>query len=428
MNVKALKTQWEALKQAVLAIYDAAEAEDRLLTEEEQQALDAKKAEMDELETRILKAEEYAAAKRALDAKGYGRDLSDDAGDDSKGDGSQASKGRIPDLGDALVNSEAYKALCKQFPGGRIPEKARVNSMPVEVKALLTGLSEVSAGAFVIPDQTGIYEPLGRYALNVLGLIARTTTGSDTFEWVRQTRHSQEAAPVAEANVTEYTGATGQVEGRKPEATIEFERVTGNVVTIAQWIAASKRALQDAGQLRGIVNEDLVADLMEELEYQIINGNGVGENFTGILNTTGILTQAFETDLLTTIRRARTALEVQGQSYPTALLLHPNDLETVDLLRDDDGRFYYGGPATGGVPQIWRVRVVDCQTMPEGYGLMGDFRKARLYDREQATITVSDSHEDFFVRNMVAILAELRAGLAVVRPSAFVVIDLESGS
>jgi len=37
---------------------------------------------------------------------------------------------------------------------------------------------------------------------------------------------------------------------------------------------------------------------------------------------------------------------------------------------------------------------------------------------------VSDSHSDFFVRNLVAILGELRAAFAVIRPSAFVEVDL----
>lgn len=429
--MKTLEKQYAELKGAILAVYDAAEQEDRLLTEDEKAAIAAKEAELDELDERIKQAEKQAAMRREFDAKGFGKPLD---GDDSEADSGQQdakalkSARRVLKLGTELVNSEAYKQMRSQFPADHIPEKAHVNSQPVEVKELLTGLSAISAGAFVVPDQTGIVEELGRYPLNVLGLVSRTPTSSDTFEWVRQTRHSQEAAPVPEANVTDYTGASGEVEGRKPEATIRWERVSGRVVTIAQWIAATKRALADARQLEDMVNRDLVADLMAEVEYQIINGDGTGENLEGILNTTGVLTQAWDTDVLTTIRKARTTLEVEGNSYPNAILMHPNDAETLDLLTDNDGRFYYGGPVTGGVAQVWRVRVVDCQTMPEGYGLMGNFAKAVLYDRQQATISMSDSHEDFFVRNLVAILAELRVGLAVVRPQAFCIVPMESGS
>lgn len=44
------------------------------------------------------------------------------------------------------------------------------------------------------------------------------------------------------------------------------------------------------------------------LRRRWIRGNGTGENLTGILNTSGIQSPAFATDLPTTIRKARTAL------------------------------------------------------------------------------------------------------------------------
>ena len=40
-------------------------------------------------------------------------------------------------------------------------------------------------------------------------------------------------------------------------------------------------------------------------------------------------------------------------------------------------------------------------------------QRAKLADREQATIRVSDSHSDFFTRNMIAVLAEARAALGI---------------
>ncbi len=39
-------------------------------------------------------------------------------------------------------------------------------------------------------------------------------------------------------------------------------------------------------------------------------------------------------------------------------------------------------------------------------------------------MTVTDSHADFFIRNMVAILAEERVAFAVTRPTAFVKVDV----
>jgi hypothetical protein len=55
---------------------------------------------------------------------------------------------------------------------------------------------------------------------------------------------------------------------------------------------------------------------------------------------------------------------------------------------------------------------------------VGDLRQMVIWDREQAAITATDSHNDFFIRNLVAILAELRAAFGIIRPSALVKVAL----
>ena len=68
---------------------------------------------------------------------------------------------------------------------------------------------------------------------------------------------------------------------------MNFERVHADVKTIAVYVGATKRALADVAQIRGIIDQELRDDLQEELENQIINGNGVGENFVGISTRQG---------------------------------------------------------------------------------------------------------------------------------------------
>jgi len=55
---------------------------------------------------------------------------------------------------------------------------------------------------------------------------------------------------------------------------------------------------------------------------------------------------------------------------------------------------------------------------------VGNFKTLILWDREQAGVQMTDSHNDFFVRNLVAILAEARAAFGCLRPSAIVEMDL----
>jgi HK97 family phage major capsid protein len=80
----------------------------------------------------------------------------------------------------------------------------------------------------------------------------------------------------------------------------------------------------------------------------------------------------------------------------------------------------------GGEPRVWRMPVVDTPAIEQGTALVGAFGTgAQLYDREQASIRISEQHSDFFVRNAIVVLAEQRLALAVKRPEAFVAVDFD---
>lgn len=360
---------------------------------------------------------------------------SNDNGGGQKAGARFRSEPKYDTLGQAFVGDQEWASWLKSVaPSGHIADSRKgITSPPVQFrnfgmfrKDLITGTGDTSAGAFVVSDRTNIYEPLGRYMLTLRDLVSVRQTTSDTVEFVRQTAQVTQAAPVPEANVTDYTGATGQVSGEKPEASMAFERVTETVKTIAVWIPATKRALSDAAQLRGLIDQELREDLAEELENQMLNGNGVGENFTGLANTANTLAQAFVTDIPTTTRKALTHLLVTGKQRPSAWVFHPQDWETVELLKDAENRYYWGGPMARGPMLLWGVPVAQSFFVTQGTAWLGNWSKAVLWDREQASISVSDSHSDFFIRNMVAILAEMRAAFGVIRPSAFVEVDLDA--
>jgi HK97 family phage major capsid protein len=154
----------------------------------------------------------------------------------------------------------------------------------------------------------------------------------------------------------------------------------------------------------------------------------VGENFQGLANTPDTLGQAFDTDIIVTARKAITNLLINGRQIPTAYLMSPTDWEAFDLSQDLEGRYRWGGPMAQGTRTLWGVPVAQSFFLTAGTSWLANWSKMVLWDREQVNISVSDSHADFFIRNMVAILCELRAAMGVIRPSAFVEIDLTSGS
>jgi HK97 family phage major capsid protein len=411
-------------------ICDAVEKAGREFTTDERTQIEGHMKAAKELKDKLKAAKDDAALRQMLTELGDGIAL-----EERERGKSGVAPGRGKTLGEQFAESPEFKAWMKQIaPTGRIADGLKgLQSPPVEFKALfktlITGSSDTSAGAFVETDYTGIYEPLGRHPRTVLDMISRRSTDSDLVEFVRQTAQVTQSTPVQEANVTTYAASTGQIEGAKPEGAATWEKVQETVKTIAVWIPATKRALSDASQLRGLLDQELREDCLEELEDQIINGDGTGENFTGILNTTGVLTQAWNTDLITTTRKAITAVRVTGKARGSlAWAMNPSDAETVDLLKDGDNRYYWGGPVSAGTRNLWGYPIVENNQVDQGKAILGQWDKAVYWDRQAATISVSDSHSDFFIRNMIAILCELRGAFGLIRPSNFVIVDMESGT
>lgn len=426
----------DALKRARAIADKAFQDNDRNLSAEEQTEIAGLMAKAAELRP-------ISDLEKALRDLGGGVELVDPADPE---DG-----GFIPDvarkgLGKAFTDNPEYQGWLKGISGhdGRVPEKAALRSpafsfgglkafgyaegtgTPRTLKALITGTSDTSAGSLIAPDFRGLVDEGAFRPLSVLDVITRLTTDSDVVEYVRVTTQTNAAAPVVEASISGPVPDpdAANTAGVKPESTLALAKITTPVITIAHWLPATRRALSDAAQVRGLIDNFLRYGLLEELEDQIIAGSGVGENFEGILNTTGTQAQPFDADLLTTYRKAKTKVRVVGRSAANAYMMHPNDAERLDLLKDLEGRFYFGGPADDGIQRLWRLPVVETEAITEGTALVGDFRRAVLWDRQAATISVSDSHADFFIRNIIAILAELRAAFGITRPAAFVEIDL----
>jgi HK97 family phage major capsid protein len=327
-------------------------------------------------------------------------------------------------LAESVLDADAMKSWLAQYKDRPASAKTNIQSPTIEVKSLLqstkalvTGGSATSGGALVFPDFKPIVDTFYARPLTVKDLITMGETTGDTVEYVRVTGVTNNAAPVAEAT------AAGDGTGAKPESALALARITETVKTIAHWVPATNRALSDAGQLRTLIDNFLRYGLEEELEDQIINGSGNGEDFEGILSVSTIATQAWDTDILKTTRKARTKVRTEGRTAPTAYVLNPLDWETIDLLQDNEARYYFGGPSQIGAPRLWGLPVVESEGITAGTGIVANWKMAILWDRMQTMISMSNSHSDFFVRNLVAILAELRAAFGVIRPKAFVEID-----
>jgi HK97 family phage major capsid protein len=321
--------------------------------------------------------------------------------------------------GDMFLNDSEVKAWFDQIaPNGHIASKTKIHSPSIEVKTLISGSSDTSAGAF-IRSAFDSDVSLPTRMLTIRDIITIAETGSDLVEYVEQTSRTNNAA-----SRPEPTLITKPLPG---EAAFAWAKRQAAVKNIATWVPATRQALADAPQMRSIINTELVRMVEEELEDQIIAGDGVGSNLLGLLNTSGITTQAYDATgkpLLTTTRKARTKAKTVGRANPNAYVLNPYDWEAIDLLTDGEDRYLFGGPSILGNPRLWGLPVIESEAVPQGTGITGDLRQAKLWDRQQAQILLSDSHEGFFLEGLIAILCELRAAFGVKRPAAVVSIAL----
>lgn len=412
------------LNETVKTTFDRADADGgRALSADELKTVKDANKQIEQLEHEAKELAEaegirIAAQRRSDDAQTAVNRL----GAPAKGDEGKGGRGAPQKpLGVQVLEDEEFKAWRERVaPAGSSPSRTKFGTSPaVQFKTLITGASVTSAGALIVEDRTNILDQGTFYRpLTILDLITVGTTDSDLVEWVEQGTHTNNAAPVAEA-----TASSGS-SGAKPESAMELAVKNAAVKTIAHWIPATRRALQDAAGLRTLIDSFLRYGLMEEMEDQVMGGDGVGENFLGVRNYTGIQTQAYDTDIITTTRKARTKVSLYGRTVPTAYVMHPLDWEKFDLLKDGENRYYWGGPSALGQPRLWGLPVVESEASTEGEAHVANWRYAALWRRMAAQILVSDSHADFFIRNLIAILAEERAAFGIIRPKAFVEMDL----
>ncbi len=334
---------------------------------------------------------------------------------------------QVKSVGQLFVESDEFKSLQGGRNGANMPapyvfSKSDVAGYGYNVKDVYSAMPTGTPGSFGTVERDPIVVPPMR-TRRVRDLFPTRTTTAAVIEYFRMTGFTNNAAAVAERTAGEFTA--------KPQSGFTFVGEQAPVRTLAHWEAAHRNVLADEPQLRSIIDNELMYGLRLQEDTQILSGDGTGENLTGILETTGIQTYDWSDGTVgdlkaDAIRRAAT-LSFLAYYEPTGVVLHPSDWEDIELSKDDNGQYLVAvSVALGGQPRLWRIPVVDTPAIPAGTALVGAFGTgAQLYDREQASIRISEQHADFFVRNAIVVLAEQRLALAVKRPEAFVKVSFD---
>lgn len=333
--------------------------------------------------------------------------------------------------GDRIMKGDPFRLEGESFFNRDADARLDLSGMgPDELRALI--YSGTPSASFLLPQvfptiYRGIEKPL---VMRDVLLSGRTT--SDNVTVLRELVFTNAAAEVAEATLVS--------EGAKPESAITFEEATFPVRWIAHWIPITRQMLQDLPLMESYVNNRLLIGLQRREDNQFLNGNGTPPNLTGILVTSGIqdLNDAYfagaavqdagtVNERMNRIRRAKTKIMTTGAAVATFVVANPADVEIWETATDAQRSYLAGSPFTRGadtIGRIWGLPVVESENIAAGTALVGDGTMAMVVDRMDAAIYTTDSHSDYFIRNLFVILAEERVALPVFRPAAFAKVDV----
>ena len=314
----------------------------------------------------------------------------------------------LKSLGDLVVENEAVKGLMSSKSGS-----ARLS---IELKDITSGNPTQGAGrspstSLVVADRVGMITPPMRQMV-VRNLITPGTTSSNAIEYA------------VETDDPSVTGAAVVSEGQlKPQSNITFDLKSVPVRTIAHFMKASRQIMDDAPQLRSIIDGRLTYGLQFVEEGELLYGDGTGQHLAGIIPQATAYSAAFTPSLPTAIDTLRLAsLQATLALYPASgYVLHPTDWGKIELTKDTQGRYIVGDPTGVLGKRLWNLPVVDTQAMQVGHFLTGAFQLgAQIFDRMSIEILISTENDLDFVKNMITIRGEERLALAVYRPAAFI--------
>ena len=231
--------------------------------------------------------------------------------------------------------------------------------------------------------------------------------------------------------------ATVAENGKKPMIHLgEPTAVTEAVKKIAAVYKETDELLDDLPWLATSIDNRGVYLVQLFEEDQILNGDGKGNNLSGILTREGLLTEAVKTgegNAADAIFRAMTAVANGSAFAADGIVMNPADYQELRLAKDGNSQYFGGGFFAGAYgngsiaeqPPVWGLRTVVTPAIAKGTALVGAFAQgAAVIRRKGLTVEVANQNEDDFVSNRIAIRIEERLALAVRYPSAFAKVTL----
>lgn len=400
-----LKEQLAALQKGMQAVVAKAKSEARDLTADEISEIESKSAEATELKARIERAEKSAA-------------LVKEFGEVEAEKGEEAPAAKALTLGDHFAKSiggeDGLRRLKSRGASVEAPEfKAATdpNAVGSSFGAVLTDVDQTIVRAYRRAVVSDLF-------------------GSGSISGTAVTYYIEGAV---EGSLT--TVAEG---GQKPQIHIVNPTpVTDKLTKIAAWWDTSDEMVEDLPFMVSEINNRGQYLLTLAEEAQLLSGDGTGTNLTGLLNRSGIQTEAqaasndFAQDA---IFRALTKVQTATGLVADGIIINPVDYQALRLAKDANNQYYGGGffageYGNGGVvqqPPLWGYNTVVSAAVPSKTVVVGAFKAATtVYRKGGVRVESTNSDASKFTKDIITTRIEERLALAVRMPSAVVKVTLQ---
>lgn len=404
--LKIIKANYEARsgKTAELRAIDEA-AEGRAYSDEEQAQVTELRSELSAIDERI---------RTGVEAEIRSAEITDAMGSLlgvlSREDGEVVD---TRSLGEQFVSDDEFRAWTAGGARGASPAL----QSDMEFRAV-TNVTTGSTSAGALYQNTRLSR-VGNDFLNrrtfLLDLLPTIPVGTGSVEYV------QDQSPLAD--FADKAAETTESSGTKPQAGPTLAVITEATATIAAWVNLTRQAAADAPQVRGYLDTKLRYSVKRRADAQSINGNGTSPNLKGLLNRSGIVTYApgSAEARFVSIRHGIRLME-DKEAVPEIIVLNPADAEVFDLSNATTAGIHANPDAQGGLASsptrtAWGLTQVRSTAIAAGTAMLVDPMALAVFDRQQVTAYMTDSHASNFTSNILTLLLEARLGLGLFDPA-----------
>ena len=316
---------------------------------------------------------------------------------------------RARTVGEAFVQSKGYQALKTAGTTGHF------STGPIEIPfgfgwkddaGFITEGNISTMPPVIAPQRVpGILTPVEQ-ALTVADLFGQGVATSNTIVSVLETATDNAASGVDES-------------GNKPPSYFELDTRVVALCKVATMATVSNELLEDIDAILSYLNARLALFVRQAEETDLVTtllAGGIGSSDAADIGGDNIFDA---------VQAGIVDVKVTGGLDADALLISPVDHATMTITKAvaGDGNYFSGGPYIAGAQNPWGLRAVVTTAVSDGSPVVGAFRQgAMLWRKGGLTVEASNSHEDYFERNLVAIRAEERYALDIIRPAAFSVV------